>query len=219
LQNTDIHGAPVPQNNQLWFTARMDCQPSLIILMGLKHSGKSTLSKLVASNLQLPCLDLDEIISELAIEQYPELVNFGNHPEIVRSLYRQHGKNVFQEFETSAARHLVEAVASKSGSVQNVVALGGGTMENETAMLILKPVSLVLFIDPPCDVLFNRIMKSGIPAFLDPTDPEGSFRKIFEMRRPLALRFSDAVISVNQQNPHQVLDSILKIIKEQLNVR
>ena len=190
-------------------------QRKLIVFSGLKHSGKSTLARLVAQRQGMPLLDLDQVIARLAVAALPELGPSGDHATVVRQLYRGHGKAVFQDFEARAAAE----VGNQIGSRSLVLALGGGTMENGIAMKNLGDLSLIIFLDSPCDILFERIMRGGLPAFLDPADPEGSFRQLFERRRSLALGQADQVVVLGNKSIEQAYDTILPLIKEYLHGR
>lgn len=188
----------------------------LVVLMGLKHSGKSSISHHLSRELGLPAIDLDDLIATLALKQYPDLPKLDS-AATVRQLYRSQGKAVFQALELAAVQELVASVAGDADQspARLILALGGGSMENHPAMQVLQACSWIVFLDSDCDLLFSRISKTGLPAFLDPADPQGSFRKLFEVRRELALGLANLVVPLGIMNLQQASAAVLKSLKEQ----
>ena len=69
-----------------------------IILMGIKHCGKSTQAKLVAKELKMPVFDTDSLIEE----------STGFSP---REIFSLKGEGAFKEAELEACRFLKEKTA------------------------------------------------------------------------------------------------------------
>jgi shikimate kinase len=189
----------------------------LVIFAGLKHSGKSSLARLFAQRLGLPVQDLDLIIARLVVERYPEFTGAGDHAAVVRAFFRSRGKEAFMEMEAQAAQEAVSGLPEKGGPL--ILSLGGGTMENEAAMASLAGTGLVVFLDAPCGLLFERIMRGGIPAFLDPADPRKSFENLYERRRALGIGQAHRVVELGAKNLEQAYSELVPFIKEHINVR
>ncbi|MFO7850435.1 MAG: shikimate kinase [Spirochaetia bacterium] len=153
-----------------------------LILMGLKHCGKSTLGSMLAETLALPFYDLDKLIlKDISAEGYSS----------VRGLYRTAGRSKFQEYELSAAKKLADIM--DRGPV--AAALGGGTVENEEAMRLLSSRALLLYLRVDEEELFRRITASGLPPFLDgEKSPKELFTELYARRRILYEKTADAVL-------------------------
>ncbi|HUX14207.1 MAG TPA: shikimate kinase, partial [Spirochaetia bacterium] len=153
-----------------------------ITLMGMKHSGKTTLGKRLAQAWSLAFQDLDDLV----IAEYlrgGDAAADGMGPVGIRDVFRALGATDFKKVEARAATALVAAAAAREFRI--VSALGGGTIENEPAMNILSSRGTLVYLEAEAAVLFRRIMRGGVPAFLDPTDPERAFNELYEKRTRL----------------------------------
>ena len=172
--------------------------------MGIKHSGKSTIGKKLAAKLGYRFYDLDALIED----------SEGGKP--VREIYRSLGKEGFQILESAAAAVLAEKI--RTGE-RCVCALGGGTIENPTAVKELAEWTLMVFIDEVPDILFQRIMKKGLPPFLDATDPFGSFMVLFEHRTRLYRQLADIQIPLQRKNIEDALQTVIQSLEDYLHER
>ena len=93
-----------------------------VIIIGMKHSGKSSLGKGLANNLSLPFFDTDEIIeNQTGIK--------------VRELFVKQGESSFKKAEFEACKYLLE----KKQNYENfVISTGGGICDNIESVEILK---------------------------------------------------------------------------------
>ncbi len=165
-----------------------------IALSGLKHCGKTSVARLLADDLGLRCFDLDKIIADLI--RTDGLSEVLDDSVCIRSFYQSAGQKTFKEFELRAFEYLENDMPNQI--VGNVLSLGGGTMENTALMSIIKSSgTVVVFIDVEESVLYSRIIKTGIPAFLDQDYPRESFSLIYSKRRDLAHTQADIVIDGN----------------------
>lgn len=165
-----------------------------LYLFGLKHSGKSTLGREIAARLGWAFHDLDALVSA----EDPQ----GRDP---RRIFREDGKNVFQEYERRAA------LRAATLPPPLVLALGGGTVENQEAMQALDQAEgrLWVWLEEEDRVLFERVMQGGLPAFLDPDHPWESFQRLAQRRRSLARAFQPRIVSVNRRSVSECAQEIL----------
>jgi shikimate kinase len=172
-----------------------------IILTGMKHTGKSTLARLLGERLSLPFCDTDALIAELS----------GKSP---RALYDEGGATLMMRWETEVCRRLAERPRS-------VVATGGGLADNGEAFAILKDCGTCVFIDTPFDALYDRVMASArrdgrLPPFLDGPDPRGQFYKIFSRRTSIYDKLCDIRIDSGNMSPDEIISELLdRITHEQ----
>jgi len=171
----------------------------MIILMGIKHSGKTTLGNLCAEALNLPFFDLDILIEE----QYSKerILNF-------RELYLKLGESGFRELETNAVKSL--SICNKG-----ILSLGGGTIDNFDAMEIVRKADSLVFLDVKENILYQRIRKNGFPSFLEKS-PEKLFHKLFLRRRPLYQDIATMTIKITDENTEEILNILLNKIEENL---
>jgi len=185
-----------------------------IALIGLKHCGKSTVGKHLAPFLNKHFVDLDQIIAGLVSDEllasgilHAPLPEFA---QVVRQYYRHAGSDAFRTQECMAFQKLSEADNASS----YIIACGGGAMENEAGMQILHTFAYCVYIAVPEDLLYTRILKSGIPPFLDPERPRESFHELYERRTIAALHHADMTVEAQHLPFEQVVASTLKTIKE-----
>ena len=169
----------------------------MIILMGIKHSGKTSLGKMLAKTLCVPFLDLDILLEE----QYSKerILNF-------RELYLKLGESGFRELETKAIRSI-------SIHGKGILALGGGTIDNFDAMETVRKADRLVFLDVKENILYQRIRKNGFPSFLEKS-PEKLFHKLFLRRRPLYENIATIIIKITDENTEEILTILLKKLEE-----
>ncbi len=158
-----------------------------IILIGLKHSGKTTMADMVSETLEYESIDLDRIIER----RYR-----GDSAVSVRDIYRSLGREGFRELEAEAARVLADVLQRGN----TVAALGGGTVDNHAAMEIVRPHGIVVFLREREEILFDRIMKGGLPAFLPENSPRQAFHALFERRDAACLEYADIIMDLRDRD-------------------
>ncbi len=172
-----------------------------IILMGMKHSGKSTLARMLAWEMKTRSVDLDELVTE----EYRS-----DRLLSCREIYKQHGPKFFAELERKAAEKL-------SGYMQEtffVVSLGGGTIENEGAVNALTGLGTFVYLVVDLDILFRRIMKDGLPAFLSAEHPYDDFSALYTRRSALMSKKADITVHLPEDEIEHSFKQLSTKIKE-----
>lgn len=167
-----------------------------IILAGIKHSGKSTIGWDLSSKLGLYFADLDDLILRDAQEY-----------KTVRELYRELGLEGFKNQEFKSLKHFIKIYEGKSF----VLSLGGGTIENRPAIDLIKKSDVkTYFLDADLSVLYDRIIKGGIPPFLEGDDPYKNFEIMYNKRSNLYSDWADVQVNTRGLKPTEVADIIAK---------
>ena len=135
---------------------------SHIFLCGIKHSGKTTIGKLLAKRLGRRWYDLDREIERKIGEP-------------IRTFYRAFGQEAFQQLE-------VEVLEAIIGEENLVISLGGGAADNDPLMKMVKERGTLVYLYLEEAHLLERILRGAIPPFLDEKDVEGSFHRLYERR-------------------------------------
>lgn len=145
-----------------------------IILMGIKHSGKSTQGRLLAKRLVCSFVDVDDVITEIA----------GQTP---REIYTLHGEGFFMKQEEEACRR----IASENLQKRLVIATGGGICDNAPALHVLRSMGRFIFLNVAENIAVDRILNkaclgadgswTGLPAYIAKENPqeESDIRAIF----------------------------------------
>ena len=109
-------------------TRSLPCSDMVLTLTGFMGSGKTTTGKILAERLGCAFLDLDQVIEEAQGMTIPEI-------------FATQGEAAFRAAELEALEKLLEN-ESKSGKIDLVLALGGGTLMTRKAGKGKDPVRL-----------------------------------------------------------------------------
>jgi len=168
-----------------------------IYLVGVKHSGKSVVGKLMSASTGLPFLDTDEIIEALFYRDYGKRLR-------VREIYRLDDGVTFRELEAQA----VADAADRGGPA--IVATGGGLCDNEPALRNIK--GIVVCLEADIGILLERIRRRGIPAYLKSTtmkEAEREFTLLHSRRSERYREIADFALDGSGLEPEEVAREIL----------
>lgn len=163
-----------------------------IVLFGFKCCGKTYYGKKLAKKLNLAFIDTDELLEKL-------------NGMDVRTLYKSVGPINFRKLEW-------EAIQSLQSVTHSVISLGGGAILTHDNVELLKTTGHLVYLETPKEVLLKRMLDaSDYPAFIDSTDLEGSFEKIYEERLPLYEKIPAKKIATQGLSDKQVLTQLEEI--------
>lgn len=171
------------------------------VLMGMKHCGKSSIGRELSRRLECAFYDTDDMLLEGS-----------GCFESIRRMYQALGAEEFRECEKKCIEKLSEKLA---GTQLNVIALGGGLPCNEALAGRLKQLGYLIFIRPDEQKTFQRIAGGGIPSFLDPDDPQGSFAKLWKEREKHYLALADMIVETGTLGVDQSCDLIFEKLSAQ----
>lgn len=185
----------------------------IVLLLGLKHSGKSSLGRGVAEALGCQFFDLDEVAAKL-LKTRGELLPEESTPKAVRRYYEQRGRDAFRALERSAALVVSRSEDAAPGQgITAICALGGGTPDNEAAYRLLRPGSIAIYLREQPEILFGRIIAGGAPPFLDAENPWESFSTLAARRDALYLSVTDVVFELEGQSIDELLPKLIQHIE------
>lgn len=151
-----------------------------IFFVGLKHSGKTLFSHIVASHLSLRCFDLDELILD-------------DIDLSIRDFYKTYGKEAFMEKEISAYERL-----KNKEEEGYILSLGGGVSDNTPLMDELKKDGVIIYLKREELDMLPFILKSGIPPFLDKNNLTSSFHDLYEKRDRIYSSYASLTIELGR---------------------
>lgn len=137
-------------------------------------SGKSTIGRSLASHLGIPFFDLDKLIETSECKSITEI--FSNS-----------GEENFRTIESSELRRIVDSPAPF------VLATGGGTPCFHNNMELLIQSGFTVFLDPPLDLLKQRLTNSKGRPLINSDDPiavEEKLKRLIKLRLPFYERAS-----------------------------
>lgn len=185
-----------------------------IILMGIKHCGKSTQGCIISKKLSVPFFDTDDVIFEMT----------GKTP---RQIYTELGNEGFQEAEEKACSFLLEKINS-SAEKNAVIATGGGICGNKKALDVLKKIGTFVFLKTPERIASFRVLREisvaqdgtllNVPAFIAKKNPRSVadakkiFHDFFIERECIYEQLADVVIDMSssskEANAAKIIESV-----------
>jgi len=181
----------------------------LIILVGPKHSGKTSAGKALAGLLSCGFVDLDELVAQRS----------GKSP---RALYGE-GPEIFRKAEAEALEDLAASHATsrfESGRAESpsslVIASGGGLVDNPDALSLLEQNStsdhfkiISVFLDVSAKIAWERIKLAGeLPPFLKTENPQETHLVLHERRAAAYHRLASFVINADGKSPLEIAQEI-----------
>lgn len=164
-----------------------------VYLCGMMGSGKSTIGKKLAEELNVPFTDLDTVIEESEEMSIPEI-------------FKQKGEQAFRELER-------KQILKIAGSAEGVVALGGGSLQNQQIVDHLKLYGWLVYIDASQVEILNRLGDtSGRPMLDDSEELSNRISSLFD-ERMLFYEQSHFSVQTEKKTVEQVTTEILKKLK------
>lgn len=175
-----------------------------IILLGMKHSGKTTTGKILADTIGCPFLDTDDVIAAVS----------GNSP---RELWDSGGAPLMMHWETRACESVLAGYGRSMPGEQCILATGGGIADNSDACALLPRIGKMVYLDTAADILFPRIEESArrdgrLPPFLQEPDPRKKFLELFSTRTARYATIADVIVETGQLPPDDIARRILDLL-------
>lgn len=169
-----------------------------IILCGLPMSGKTTIGKMLAEKLDYEFIDTDRLIEKAyAVKSGKSLT--------CREIFITAGEGIFRELEK-------QQIASLKANLNCVIAIGGGSLNNAENAQILRAIGRLIYLKAPVDVLWRRIQLRGIPAYLDPSDPEKAYHELAAKRMPLYEKAAHTTLDISKLNQQEIIQRLQNVI-------
>jgi shikimate kinase len=175
----------------------------ILFLVGIKHSGKTSIGKKVASLLNFDFVDSDDLI-----------ISSIDGTLTIREFYKTKGKEAFVKQEYTSLKDFLD-----NNDKNVVVATGGGICDNQKALSLMKDRGKILYLSLDKSSLFKRIIRKGVPPFLDDKDPKHSFDELYLDRDRRYRQISDFVVPLADyrsvdENSIKVANYLIKLTKE-----
>lgn len=164
-----------------------------LFLTGYRGTGKSTVGRLVANHLALPCIDLDDEVEKQAGRS-------------IRQIFEEGGEEEFRDLETSALHQVSLARSS-------VIALGGGAILRDENREVIAETGSCFWLDADAETILSRLRADATtterrPALTDLSAIE-EIRDLLDFRRPLYLAASDFRLEVAGRTPEQIAREVV----------
>lgn len=183
-----------------------------VILMGIKHCGKSTQARALANYFKCDFFDTDDLITEQT----------GKTP---REIFTEFGNEGFMQAELKACETL-----KNSKKLPAIIATGGGICNNLKAVEILKSLGgKIIFLQVQEKVASDRIVReavfkdgklSNIPAYIAKKNPHNLddvrtiFYDFYAERVTKYKQIADLVVDVSNGTIKENTAQLLKLLQD-----
>ena len=164
-----------------------------IYLIGFMGTGKSTVSRSLASLLGYEEIDTDEQISR-------------QQSQSITEIFEKQGEQVFRELETALLLELAE-------EKHKIISCGGGmAMREENVALMRKNGSVVLLTAEPGTILERVKQDKGRPVLNGNMNLE-YIGSLLAQRNPFYQAAGDLVVATDGRSPDEISKEIVKKMK------
>ena len=179
---------PKPQTED----ERSICIDRPLVLIGMMGVGKSTVGKMLASQLGLNFIDTDDEIETAAGMSISEI-------------FERFGEDYFRDGERRVIARLIDGGPK-------VIATGGGAFVNEQTRNLIKERCHSVWIDADIDILVARVSRRSHRPLLVGKDPRIVLQDLLEKRGSIYAMADFRVCS--DAGPHsQTVNKIMKVLK------
>lgn len=167
----------------------------LISLVGMPGSGKSTVGRHVARQLQVPFVDTDALIEQ----------RIGCS---IRAYFELHGEPSFRDVEAEVVDDVTSSPAPR------IIATGGGVVLRESNRVALHERTQVFYLRSTPEDLARRLRHdTHRPLLQGAADPLKRLRALFHERDPLYRRCAHFVVETGRPSVHTLVSMVLMQIE------
>jgi shikimate kinase len=159
-----------------------------LALVGFMGTGKSSVGRMAAEQLQFTFIDTDELIES-------------ETGKSVAEIFTQQGEAAFRKYE----RDVVQALGARR---QTVIATGGGLVIDPANMASLKSHALVVCLWASPETIWERVQAQTHRPLLQTPDPQARIRELLEQRGP-AYRQADILLHTGFRSTKEVVHQVL----------
>lgn len=169
-----------------------------VTLCGLPGCGKSSVGQALAQKGDLTFIDIDLLIQAIYQSQGNKFLN-------CQEIFAFHGEVFFRQLEK-------EAIASLVHSQDNIIASGGGAFMQEPNRKVFKSIGKVIYLKGPLKLIFDRLTRNRLPAYLDPQHPFKSFEALAAKRCPIYETVADYIFDMHTLTSDEIASRLLELL-------
>lgn len=163
-----------------------------ISLIGFMGTGKSTISELLAEQLECSLVDLDAYIEKKAKTS-------------ISSMFEEYGEAYFRQKETEAVYDMADC------KDMMVLSCGGGTVLKDENVSVLKSFSKVVLLTATPETVYHRVKNSTNRPILNGNMNVEYIASLMERRKERYLTVCDVFVETDKKTPEDIVEEIVKI--------
>ena len=160
-----------------------------VFLIGFMGSGKSTIARLLADELKMNMVEMDErIVQEQGMS--------------INDIFASRGEDYFRDVESA----LVLALNEEGG---NVVSCGGGVVVRAANVDAMKQKGRIVFLSATPETIYHRVKNSTDRPILNGNMNVGYIAELMEKRRSLYESAADITIVTDGKGKEEICKEIV----------
>lgn len=166
-----------------------------IYVCGFMGCGKSLVSKMIAEQLKINLIDTDRQIQQSKNMQ-------------IHEIFENYGERYFRKLE-------IELLESLSKVHNSIIATGGGMLiSNSENAKIAKSNGIIIFLETPFELCWNRIKNSSRPLIKNKSITE--VKNLYDQRQKQYRKISNIAV-LNNKSSVFCANKIINIIRRRNN--
>ena len=159
-----------------------------IALVGFMGTGKSSVARLLASQLRFAVLDTDEMIERQS-------------GKTIAEIFSSEGEPAFRKYEA-------QVVAELAARDRTIIATGGGVGANPAHLDSLKQHALVVCLWASPEKIWERVREHGHRPLLQGPDPQAKIRELLAAREPI-YKQADVLLNTQVRSVKEVAQQVM----------
>ena len=159
-----------------------------VFLIGMMGTGKTTVGKRLARELNYRFFDTDVLIERVS-------------GKTINQIFTEDGEKNFRTLET-------KIIAELSACTRSAIATGGGIVIEQENWAYLHQ-GLIVWLDASPQLLLDRLANDDTRPLLQDRDPATKLKSLLEYRRPLYARADLHIEIERNQTPLQIASRIV----------
>lgn len=167
-----------------------------IILIGFMGTGKTSVGKCLARELNLKFIDTDDLIEKEA-------------GICINEIFAKFGEEYFRRLES-------KVIAEVSSDENMIIATGGGAVINPANLLALKKNGILVCLTASIDAILSRVGSGDERPLISGGDKREKISNILKSREPFYKK-ADVIVDTTTKSIKEVVEEILKIVETSLS--
>jgi shikimate kinase len=165
----------------------------IIALVGLMGCGKTSIGKCLAKELDIPFIDLDNQIENMANMSIPEI-------------FENRGEAYFRQLEIKEAKKILDGKPL-------VLATGGGAFINDEIRALIKEKAISIWINADLETLLERVSRKNTRPLLETGNKKEILQHLIDKRYPI-YKQADITVNTSKYSHNVVLGRIIEAIND-----
>ncbi|MEA1964974.1 MAG: shikimate kinase [Candidatus Aerophobetes bacterium] len=169
-----------------------------IVLTGFMGTGKSVAGKILAQELKMNYVDIDEVIEK-------------REKKKIFEIFEVEGEGYFRQKES-------QIISEVSRWDNYVISTGGGAVLRKENLSALKSKGIIICLWARSEIILKRASKENTRPLLKGENRKEKIEELLEIRKPYYEK-ADLKIETSNLSPEEVAEKILRALKDEYNYR